>query len=146
MFTTRPDPDAAAAAGPGASGTSAPSGPNALWVTDLTYVPTWAGVAYVCFIVDAFSRRIVGWRVARTCAPTWSSTRCEMAAWQRGTRLVLADSTRYRNGDRLRGSGGYLSIDTVAHEFPVAAVQLQQCLPGTPSSQPGTVALIANSA
>jgi putative transposase len=38
--------------------------PNALWVTDLTYVPTWSGVAYVCFIVDAFSRMIVGWRVA----------------------------------------------------------------------------------
>lgn len=30
--------------------------PNQLWVTDLTFVPTWAGVAYVCFIVDAYSR------------------------------------------------------------------------------------------
>ena len=30
--------------------------PNRLWVTDLTFVPTWAGVAYVCFIIDAFSR------------------------------------------------------------------------------------------
>src|SRR4029077_6549155 len=38
--------------------------PNQLWVTDITYVPTWAGVAYVCFIVDAFSRMIIGWRVA----------------------------------------------------------------------------------
>jgi putative transposase len=38
--------------------------PNQLWVTDLTYVATWSGVAYVCFIVDAFSRMIVGWRVA----------------------------------------------------------------------------------
>jgi putative transposase len=38
--------------------------PNQLWVTDLTFVSTWAGVAYVCFIVDAFSRMIVGWRVA----------------------------------------------------------------------------------
>ena len=38
--------------------------PDALWVTDLTYVPTRSGMAYVCFIVDAFSRRIVGWRVA----------------------------------------------------------------------------------
>ena len=33
-------------------------------MTDLTFVATWAGVAYVCFIVDAFSRMIVGWRVA----------------------------------------------------------------------------------
>ena len=38
--------------------------PNQLWVTDLTYVATWSGIAYVCFIVDAFSRMIVGWRVA----------------------------------------------------------------------------------
>ncbi|MCW2833254.1 MAG: family transposase, partial [Nocardioides sp.] len=38
--------------------------PNQLWVTDLTFVPTWAGVAYVCFIIDAYSRAIVGWRVA----------------------------------------------------------------------------------
>lgn len=34
--------------------------PNQLWVTDLTYVPTFAGVAYVCFIIDAYSRMIVG--------------------------------------------------------------------------------------
>ena len=33
-------------------------------MTDLTYVPTWAEVAYVCFIVDAFLRMIVGWSVA----------------------------------------------------------------------------------
>ena len=38
--------------------------PKQLWVTDLTFVPTWAGVAYVCFIIDAYSRTIVGWRVA----------------------------------------------------------------------------------
>jgi len=36
------------------------TGPNQLWVTDLTYVPTWSGMAYTCFIVDAFSRMIVG--------------------------------------------------------------------------------------
>ena len=34
--------------------------PNQLWVTDLTFVPTWQGVAYVCFIIDVFSRMIVG--------------------------------------------------------------------------------------
>ena len=38
--------------------------PNCLWVTDITYVPTRSGMAYVCFIIDAFSRMIVGWRVA----------------------------------------------------------------------------------
>ena len=36
--------------------------PNALWVADLTYVATWRGFVYVAFIIDAFARRIVGWR------------------------------------------------------------------------------------
>jgi transposase InsO family protein len=40
--------------------------PNALWVSDFTYVATWAGFVYVAFIIDAFARRIVGWRVSRT--------------------------------------------------------------------------------
>ena len=38
--------------------------PNQLWVTELTFVPPWAGVAHVCFIVDAYSRTIVDWPVA----------------------------------------------------------------------------------
>jgi transposase InsO family protein len=38
--------------------------PNALWVVDFTYVHTWAGFAYVAFVVDAFARRIVGWKVS----------------------------------------------------------------------------------
>jgi transposase InsO family protein len=38
--------------------------PNRLWVADLTYVATWAGFVYVAFVIDAFSRRIVGWRVS----------------------------------------------------------------------------------
>ena len=39
--------------------------PNQLWVTDFTFVSTWQGFAYVAFIVDVFSRYIVGWRVSR---------------------------------------------------------------------------------
>ena len=38
--------------------------PNALWVADFTYVATWRGFVYVAFVVDAFSRRIVGWRAS----------------------------------------------------------------------------------
>jgi transposase InsO family protein len=38
--------------------------PNQLWVADITYVATWAGFAYVAFVTDVFSRRIVGWRVS----------------------------------------------------------------------------------
>src|ERR1700752_62345 len=40
--------------------------PDNLWVSDFTYVATWAGVVYVAFVIDAFARRIVGWRVSRT--------------------------------------------------------------------------------
>jgi len=40
--------------------------PNALWVSDFTYVATWAGFVYVAFVIDVFARRIVGWRVSRT--------------------------------------------------------------------------------
>jgi transposase InsO family protein len=40
--------------------------PNRLWLSDFTYVATWSGFVYVAFIIDAFARRIVGWRVSRT--------------------------------------------------------------------------------
>ncbi len=40
--------------------------PNALWVSDFTYVATWPGFVYVAFIIDVYARRIVGWRVSRT--------------------------------------------------------------------------------
>lgn len=44
--------------------TAAP--PNALWVADLTCVATWRGFVYVAFVIDAFARRIVGWRVSNS--------------------------------------------------------------------------------
>ena len=40
--------------------------PNALWLSDFTYVATWRGFVYVAFVIDAYARRIVGWRVSRT--------------------------------------------------------------------------------
>lgn len=40
--------------------------PNRLWVSDFTYVATWAGFVYVAFVVDVYARHIVGWRVSRT--------------------------------------------------------------------------------
>ncbi len=40
--------------------------PNALWVSDFTYVSTWTGFVYVAFVIDTFARRIVGWRASRT--------------------------------------------------------------------------------
>jgi putative transposase len=90
--------------------------PNQLWVTDLTYVPTWSGVAYACFIVDAFSRMIVGWRVASTMRTAMVLDALEMARWTRGTRLegLVAHSdagsqfTSIRFGERLAEIGGAL--------------------------------------
>ena len=43
-----------------------PPAPNRLWVSDFTYVATWQGFVYVAFVIDAFARMIVGWRVSRT--------------------------------------------------------------------------------
>ena len=40
--------------------------PNMLWVSDFTYVATWAGFVYVAFVIDVYARYIVGWRVSRT--------------------------------------------------------------------------------
>ena len=40
--------------------------PNMLWVSDFTYVATWAGFVYVAFVTDTYARRIVGWRTSRT--------------------------------------------------------------------------------
>jgi putative transposase len=40
--------------------------PNALWVSDFTYVATWTGFVYVAFVIDAYARRIVGWRASRS--------------------------------------------------------------------------------
>jgi putative transposase len=42
-----------------------PAAPNRLWVADFTYCPTWTGMVYVAFVLDAYARRIIGWRVAR---------------------------------------------------------------------------------
>jgi putative transposase len=57
--------------------------PNQLWVADLTYVATWSGFAYVAFVVDAFSRFIVGWQASRSLRTDLALDALEMAIWQR---------------------------------------------------------------
>ncbi len=61
--------------------------PNRLWLADLTYVWTVRGFCYTAFIVDAFSRRIVGWRVASTLRTDLALDALEMAIWARGQSL-----------------------------------------------------------
>ena len=130
VFTTRRDP----------AGVRAPdrvnrdftaTAPNQLWVTDLSYVATWSGVAYVCFIVDAFSRMIVGWRVASNMRTEMVLDALEMARWSRGARLagLVAHSdagsqfTSVRYGERLAEIGALPSIGTVGDSFDNALAE-----------------------
>ena len=57
--------------------------PNVLWVSDYTYVATWAGFIYVAFVIDAYARRIVGWRVSRTAHAGFVLDALEQALHQR---------------------------------------------------------------
>ncbi len=61
--------------------------PNRLWVADLTYVWTRAGFVYTAFVVDAFSRAIVGWRVSVSLHAELALDALEMAIWARGSSL-----------------------------------------------------------
>jgi transposase InsO family protein len=58
--------------------------PNQLWVADITYVATWRGFAYVAFVIDVFSRHIVGWRVSNTMRTDLVLDALEQAVWARG--------------------------------------------------------------
>jgi putative transposase len=105
--------------------------PNAVWVTDLTYVATWSGVAYVCFIVDAFSRMIVGWRVAAHMRTDMVLDALDMASWSRGTRLpgLIAHSdagsqyTSIRYGERLGEICAIPSIGSIGDSFDNALAE-----------------------
>jgi len=105
--------------------------PNQLWVTDLTFVSTWAGVAYVCFIIDACSRMIVGWRVASHMRTAMVLDAIEMARWSRGTQLAGlrchsdagSQFTSVRYGERLAEIGAVPSIGTVGDSFDNALAE-----------------------
>lgn len=105
--------------------------PNQLWVTDLTFVPTWAGVAYVCFLVDVYSRMIVGWRVASHMRTTMVLDAIEMARWSRGNTLphlrchsdAGSQFTSIRYGERLAEIGAVPSIGTVGDSYDNALAE-----------------------
>jgi putative transposase len=77
--------------------------PNQLWVADLTYVATWSGFVYVAFIIDAFSRFLVGWQASRSLRTDLALDALEMAIWRRQARL----EGLVHHSDR---GGQYLSI------------------------------------
>ena len=60
--------------------------PNLLWVSDFTYVATWAGFVYVAFVIDAYARRIVGWRVSRSAHAGFAAIRPPRGAGSRTDR------------------------------------------------------------
>ncbi len=105
--------------------------PNQLWVTDLTYVPTWNGMGYVCFIIDAFSRKIVGWRVAAHMRTAMVLDALEMARWSRGARLeglvthsdAGSQFTSIRYGERLDEIGAVPSIGSVGDSYDNALAE-----------------------
>jgi transposase InsO family protein len=57
--------------------------PNMLWLSDFTYVSTWSGFVYVAFVIDAYARRIVGWRVSRTAHANFVLDALEQALYER---------------------------------------------------------------
>ena len=131
VFTTRPDPDASRAPDLVDRDFTAER-PDALWVTDLTYVPTRSGMAYVCFIVDAFSRRIVGWRVATNMKTEMVLDALEMARRSRGGRRLVglvthsdagSQFTSVRFTERLDEIGARPSIGTVADSYDNALAE-----------------------
>jgi len=131
VFTTRPDPDAVRAPDLVNRNFTADR-PDALWVTDLTYVPTRSGMAYVCFIVDAFSRRIVGWRVASNMKTQMVLDALEMARLSRGARRLIglvthsdagSQFTSVRFTERLDEIGARPSIGTVADSYDNALAE-----------------------
>ena len=58
-------------------------GPNRLWLADITYVPTWSGLAYAALVIDAYSRFIVGWRVSASLRTDLALDALEQAIWAR---------------------------------------------------------------
>ncbi len=128
IFTTRQDPDASRAPDLVNRQFTADR-PDALWVTDLTYVPTRSGMAYVCFIVDAFSRRVVGWRVAANMKTEMVLDALEMARASRGGHRLVglvthsdagSQFTAVRFTERLEEIGARPSIGTVADSYDCA--------------------------
>jgi putative transposase len=80
--------------------------PNQLWVADFTYVATWSGTVYVAFVLDAYSRRILGWRAARSMKTALVLDALEMALWARG-RQGVSDVTGLVHHSDAGSQGGF---------------------------------------
>lgn len=108
-----------------------PSRPNLLWVSDFTYVATWQGFVYVAFVIDAFARRIVGWRVSRSAQASFVLDALEQALHARrpvegglvhhSDRGVQYVSIRYT--ERLAQAGVAPSVGSVGDSYDNALAE-----------------------
>jgi putative transposase len=95
--------------------------PNRLWVADITYVKTHSGWVYVAFIIDVYSRFIVGWQASRSLRSDLALDALEMAVWNRKRRGVDLSGLVHHSDRGVQ----YLSIrysDRLAHNDIVASV------------------------
>jgi putative transposase len=99
------------------------SAPNCLWVADITYIPTWAGFLYLAVVLDAFSRKIVGWAMATHLRTELVLEALNLALWQRRPVGVIHHSdqgTQYTSiafGMRCREAGVRPSMGSVGDCF-----------------------------
>jgi putative transposase len=105
--------------------------PNQLWVADLTYVATWSGFVYVAFVIDAFSRFLVGWQAARSLRTDLALDALEMAIWRRQAQLdgLVHHSDRgsqylsIRYTERLAEAGAVTSVGSRGDSFDNALAE-----------------------
>jgi putative transposase len=105
--------------------------PNQLWVADLTYVATWSGFVYVAFVIDAFSRFIVGWQASRSLRTDLALDALEMAIWRRQAQLegLVHHSDRgsqylsIRYTERLAEAGAACSVGSVGDSYDNALAE-----------------------
>ena len=105
--------------------------PNRLWVADLTYVRTWSGFVYAAFVVDAFSRMIVGWQLATHLRTDLALDALEMAIWRRDTQLdgLVHHSDRggqylaIRYTERLAEAGAVTSVGSRGDSYDNALAE-----------------------
>jgi putative transposase len=103
--------------------------PNQLWVADITYVPTAAGFLYLAVVLDAFSRRIVGWAMANHLRSELVLDALEMAVTQRQPRNVIHHSdqgsqyTSLAFGSRCREAGVRPSMGSVGDAYDNALAE-----------------------
>jgi len=104
--------------------------PNQLWVADITYVATWSGFVYVAFVVDVYSRYIVGWRALKHMRTDLILDALEQAIWLRGKpKDVIHHSDRgsqylsIRYANRLAEAGFNASVGSVGDSYDNALAE-----------------------